>query len=50
MKRFIKNLWANKVFRTVLDALVVCLILLAVFVYFVAADISQAPTFIYSQF
>lgn len=50
MKRFIKSLWENKVFRTVLDTLAVFLILLVVFLYFVMADISKAPTFIYSQF
>lgn len=50
MKRFIMNLRQNKTARLVgwaLGTFLVCMLLL---LYFLQADISQAPEFVYSQF
>ncbi len=50
MKRFIMNLLGNEKVRLVGLVLGTFLICMLTLLYFLQADISQAPQFVYSQF
>ncbi len=50
MKHYIKNLRKNEKVQIIVYALGTCIICIFILMYLLGADISQAPTYIYSQF
>lgn len=50
MKRFIGNLKKNNIVRLIGYAVGTCVVCCVILGYLLSADISQAPTYIYSQF
>lgn len=50
MKNYINSLLSKKYVGSILYGIVVWGILSVLFMYFLEIDISEAPTFIYSQF
>lgn len=50
MKRFIENLQKSDLWGAVKTIILVFVCCTATFLYLLHSDISQAPTFIYSQF